>query len=108
MTFQNCQLIEEIYYAFERIHARLDSRCQQLIREVNSHSHHSPRKSKFQDETTLVFSTINQRQLEENINRFGRLIVATSLNNTDRCESVCMYLAFNHRCFTLSLLFYTR
>lgn len=108
MTFQNCQLIEEISYAFERIHARLDSRCQQLIREVNRHSHHSPRKIKFQDETTLVFSPINQRQLEENINRFGRLIVSTSLSNIDRCDSMCMYLEFDHRCFTLSLLFYTQ
>ena len=37
----------------------------------------------FADDTTLVFATINQVQLEETINRFGRVIVSTS-----RCESV--------------------
>lgn len=95
MMFQNYRLTEEIYDVFERIHARLDSRCQQLIR-----------KTKFQNETTLVFTPMNQRQLEENIDGFGRLIVSTSLNNIDRCESVCLDLAFHHCFFTLFVAFF--
>ena len=45
MTFHKTELVEEIHDVFERIHARLDARCQQLIRQVNSHTNHFYRKS---------------------------------------------------------------
>jgi hypothetical protein len=111
----NTKIIEEIHDIFERMHARLDYRFQQLIRQVNRKSKLNSLIKKNQsemfvfisEETTFSFSPINQIQLEENIHKFGRLTVSTSLNNIERCESVCMHLTLNHSCL-FSFFFYTK
>jgi hypothetical protein len=39
MTHKNANVFHEITEIFDRMHARLDHRFQQLIRQLNSHSH---------------------------------------------------------------------
>ncbi|CAF1630222.1 unnamed protein product [Adineta ricciae] len=59
---------------FERIHARLDLRFQQLIRQIHAYSH---KKTK----PILNFSPTNQFQLEEIIAKLGHITVSTTLND---------------------------
>jgi len=122
MTLKNMNVIHEITEIFERMHARLDHRFQQLIRQINSHTNstnHSHKKSKFNykiklifknfyfisDDITIVFHPINQIQLEEKINNFGRLTISTTVNHTRLCESVCILLTFDHSLLLFSFLY---
>ena len=124
MTLTNTIIIQEMNEIFQRIHARIDQRYQQLTRQINSQSNsmiHSHKNSKinltnriiFQvlffisDITTIVFSPVNQSQLEETIKNFGRIITSTSIIDIERCESVFMLFAFNHTPL-LSLLSYAK
>jgi hypothetical protein len=50
MTLKNGNIIHEMNQIFEQMHARIDQRYQQLIRQINSHSNstiHSHKNSKF-------------------------------------------------------------
>lgn len=116
MTVKHENVIAEITEIFERMHARLDHRFQQLIRQINSHTNSSYKQSKFNDKikdnfvfilenNICIFSPNNQKQLEENIKNFGRLTVSINFNSGMRsCESMCMLLAFNHSFLSSSFL----
>jgi hypothetical protein len=50
MTLKNTNVIHEMNEIFDRMHARLDHRFQQLIRQINIHTNsinYSRKKSKF-------------------------------------------------------------
>ncbi|CAF3733414.1 unnamed protein product, partial [Rotaria sordida] len=83
MTLKNTNIVYEMEEIFEQMHARLDQRFQQLIRQVNIHSNSMIRTPKNRD-FALMFCPIKQKQLEENINHFGRLTISKSLNDV-RC-----------------------
>lgn len=117
MTLKNTNVVNEINEIFERMHARLDHRFQQLIRQINIHTNSSRRKSKFNhrkysniflifisDNSSVIFSPINQKQLEETINNFGHITTSINLNGMQPCESMYMHMAFNHL-FLFTLFF---
>ncbi|CAF1149461.1 unnamed protein product [Rotaria sp. Silwood1] len=83
MPPKNTNIIDEMNEIFERMHARLDQRFQQLIRQVNIHSNAMIHSQKHKD-ITLVFCPVKQKQLEENINDFGCLTLSKSLHDI-RC-----------------------
>ncbi|CAF2499089.1 unnamed protein product [Rotaria sp. Silwood2] len=80
MTHKNTNIIYEMDEIFERMHARLDQRLQQLIRQVNTHSNSMIHSQKNRN-IALVFCPVKQKQLEEYIDNFGCLTPSKSLND---------------------------
>jgi hypothetical protein len=66
MTLTNTIIIQEMNEIFERIHARIDQRYQQLTRQINSHSSsmiHSHKYSKFNLTNKTLFSSFISSQI---------------------------------------------